>query len=46
MFLNHKEELIMILKKLKEHHLRISLDDFGSGFSSLNMLKRFLSLML
>lgn len=39
--LNHKEELIMILKKLKEHHLRISLDDFGSGFSSLNMLKDF-----
>ena len=39
--LNHKEELIVILKKLKEHHLRISLDDFGSGYSSLNMLKDF-----
>ncbi|WP_028042689.1 GGDEF domain-containing protein [Candidatus Stoquefichus massiliensis] len=39
--LNHKEELIIILKKLKKHHLRISLDDFGSGYSSLNMLKDF-----
>lgn len=37
--LNHKEELISILEKLKKHHLRIALDDFGSGYSSLNMLK-------
>lgn len=39
--LNHKEELIVILNKLKKHHFRISLDDFGSGYSSLNMLKDF-----
>ncbi len=39
--LNHKEELITILNKLKKHHLRIALDDFGSGYSSLNMLKDF-----
>lgn len=37
--LNHKEELIEILYKLKKHHMKISLDDFGSGYSSLNMLK-------
>lgn len=39
--LNHKEELISILNSLKEKHFRIALDDFGSGFSSLNMLKDF-----
>lgn len=38
---NHQEELILILKEFKKHHLRIALDDFGSGYSSLNMLKDF-----
>lgn len=37
--LNHKIELISILERLRSHHLRIALDDFGSGYSSLNMLK-------
>lgn len=37
--LDRKEELIAIIKELKDMHIRISLDDFGSGYSSLNMLK-------
>lgn len=37
--LNHKEELIKILNKLKKHHFKVALDDFGSGYSSLNILK-------
>lgn len=37
--LNHKEELIGILNKLKKHHFKVALDDFGSGYSSLNILK-------
>lgn len=39
--LNHKKELIQILNTFKEHKIRIALDDFGSGYSSLNMLKDF-----
>lgn len=39
--LNHKDELISILKQMKNDHFRIALDDFGSGYSSLNMLKDF-----
>lgn len=38
---NHKEELIQILNQLRKHKIRIALDDFGSGYSSLNMLKDF-----
>lgn len=37
--LNHKRQLIAIVKELKELGLRIALDDFGSDYSSLNMLK-------
>lgn len=37
--LNHKEELIKILKKLKKYDFKVALDDFGSGYSSLNILK-------
>lgn len=39
--LNHKSELIDILNKLRKHEIRVALDDFGSGYSSLNMLKDF-----
>lgn len=38
---NHKEELIIILNELKENGFTIALDDFGSGYSSMNMLKDF-----
>lgn len=37
--LNHKEELIKILNQLKSYHFKVALDDFGSGYSSLNILK-------
>lgn len=32
---------IMILRDLKEMGIKLSIDDFGTGFSSLNYLKRF-----
>lgn len=35
------KETIPILKKLKELGISISVDDFGTGFSSLNYLKQF-----
>lgn len=33
------ESINALIKKLHQHGLRVSMDDFGSGFSSLNMLK-------
>ena len=35
----NSKELIAIIKELKSYGFRISMDDFGSGYSSLNMLK-------
>lgn len=35
----NSKELIAIIKELKFYGFRISMDDFGSGYSSLNMLK-------
>ena len=35
------ERVIIQLQQLKSHGIHISLDDFGTGFSSLNYLKRF-----
>lgn len=32
-------DILAMLKELKEHHLQVSIDDFGSGYSSLNLLK-------
>ena len=34
------EAVIAILSKLKEHAIRVHLDDFGTGFSSLSYLSR------
>ena len=39
MFLDNVERLKNLLKELKEHGYLISIDDFGSGYSSLNLLK-------
>ena len=38
-FMNEKERQIEILNSLKEYGFLIEIDDFGSGYSSLNMLK-------
>lgn len=35
----HSEELRLIIEELKHHGFLIAMDDFGSGYSSLNMLK-------
>lgn len=35
----NSHDLIAIIKELKSYGFRISMDDFGSGYSSLNMLK-------
>ncbi len=36
---DHSEELCSIIKELQHHGFLIAMDDFGSGYSSLNMLK-------
>ena len=38
-FMNEKERQIDILNSLKQYGFMIEIDDFGSGYSSLNMLK-------
>ncbi|CAN2041074.1 diguanylate cyclase [Candidatus Magnetomoraceae bacterium gMMP-15] len=40
-FMQNKDRAIKIITELSEIGLRISIDDFGTGFSSLNCLKRF-----
>lgn len=39
--INNVEDAIYIMKQLKNIGVKLSLDDFGTGFSSLNYLKRF-----
>jgi len=34
-------EVAVVLRQLKEHHVRISIDDFGTGYSSLSHLRSF-----
>lgn len=41
-FFTEREKMISILNELKEVEVQLSMDDFGSGYSSLNMLKDFL----
>lgn len=36
---NNEKQLISIMKELREVGFKISIDDFGSGYSSLNILK-------
>lgn len=38
-FVKDSEELIRNVKMLKDRHFIVSIDDFGSGFSALNLLK-------
>ena len=38
-FFDDKRELLSIIKQLKDYGFMISMDDFGSGYSSLNSLK-------
>ena len=39
LFFDEKEKMISIINELKNHDINISMDDFGSGYSSLNLLK-------
>lgn len=39
-FLKDMDRIIELLKRIRTHGIMIALDDFGSGFSSLNYLKR------
>lgn len=34
-----RKRMLHILKELKDEHIKLSMDDFGSGYSSLNTLK-------
>ena len=38
-FFNEKERMLEVMRNLKEFNMNLSIDDFGSGYSSLNMLK-------
>lgn len=38
-FLDERSSMISIMNQLKEMEIQLSMDDFGSGYSSLNMLK-------
>lgn len=38
-FFDDRTKMIDIMKQLKDLHLKLSMDDFGSGYSSLNLLK-------
>ena len=38
-FFDDREKMIEIMNQLKELHVKLSMDDFGSGYSSLNLLK-------
>jgi diguanylate cyclase (GGDEF)-like protein len=40
LFIDHIEETIDMLNEIKSLNVRISLDDFGTGFSSLSYLRR------
>ena len=40
MFLENSDKAIQVMNKLKKMQFKVSMDDFGSGFSSLNLLKK------
>lgn len=41
MLFSERDKMISILNELKEVEVQLSMDDFGSGYSSLNLLKDF-----
>ncbi len=38
-FFDNRNKMIEMMNQLKEQHVSLSMDDFGSGYSSLNLLK-------
>lgn len=38
-FFNEKDRMLDVMRKLKEFNMNLSIDDFGSGYSSLNLLR-------
>ena len=38
-FFNEKERMLEVMRNLKEFNMNLSIDDFGSGYSSLNLLR-------
>ena len=38
-FFNEKERMLEVMRHLKEFNMNLSIDDFGSGYSSLNLLR-------
>ncbi len=38
-YVNNTEAVNCVIRGLKQHNIQISMDDFGSGYSSLNALK-------
>ena len=38
-FFNEKDRMLEVMRQLKEFNINLSIDDFGSGYSSLNLLR-------
>lgn len=38
-FFNEKDRMLDVMRQLKEFNMNLSIDDFGSGYSSLNLLR-------
>ena len=38
-YTENPDQVLNVVEELKNHHLKVMMDDFGSGYSSLNMLK-------
>lgn len=38
-FFQEKDRMLEVMRKLKEFNMNLSIDDFGSGYSSLNLLR-------